>query len=235
MTPGVRSRGKQSQERARDTQESILITAERLFAERGVWAVSNRQISDAAGQGNNAAVGYHFGTKHDLIRAILRRHAAEIETIRREMVAAVDDRTDVRQWAECLVLPQARHLAAMGGPTWFARFAAQLMTDPGLRPMIVEDSLDSPVLQEILINLGRALGPLPAAVRIERADMTRQLMVHMFAERERAVADGDPTARPDWEAAATGLVDGLVGVWTAPVTPVRRSGRRPRRLSGGDR
>lgn len=225
MAPGVRSRGELSYERARNTRDAILITAERLFAERGVWAVSNRQISEAAGQGNNAAVGYHFGNKHDLIRAILRRHTDAIETIRQEMIDAVDDRDDVRPWAECLVLPQARHLAATAGPSWFARFAAQLMTDPGLRPMIVEESLNSPVLREILINLGKTLKPLPAAVRVERADMTRQLMVHMFAERERAVAEGEQPARSSWEAAATGIVDGLVGVWTAPVTSVRRTGR----------
>ena len=49
-------------DRASSTQEAILVAAERLFAEHGVFAVSNRQVSEAAGQGNNAAVGYHFGT-----------------------------------------------------------------------------------------------------------------------------------------------------------------------------
>ncbi|MEV0038015.1 TetR family transcriptional regulator, partial [Streptomyces sp. NPDC050804] len=48
-------------ERGDATRELILVTAERLFAEHGVFAVSNRQVSEAAGQGNNAAVGYHFG------------------------------------------------------------------------------------------------------------------------------------------------------------------------------
>lgn len=38
------------------TREALLVTAERLFAERGVHVVSTRQISAAAGQGNNAAV-----------------------------------------------------------------------------------------------------------------------------------------------------------------------------------
>ncbi|WP_272459542.1 TetR/AcrR family transcriptional regulator [Polyangium jinanense] len=45
-----------------ETREVILAAAERLFAEHGVAAVSNRQVSEAAGQGNNFAVGYHFGT-----------------------------------------------------------------------------------------------------------------------------------------------------------------------------
>jgi len=42
-------------DRASTTQQAILTAAERLFAEHGVFAVSNRQVSEAAGQGNNAA------------------------------------------------------------------------------------------------------------------------------------------------------------------------------------
>ena len=63
-------------DRASSTQEAILKAAERLYAEHGVFAVSNRQVSEAAGQGNNAAVGYHFGTKTDLVRAIEQKHRA---------------------------------------------------------------------------------------------------------------------------------------------------------------
>ena len=37
--------------------------------------------------------------------------------------------------------------------------------------------------------------------------MARQLMVHMFAERERALAEGTPTPRSSWHGAATGLID----------------------------
>ena len=60
-------------DRASTTRVAILTAAERLYAEHGVFAVSNRQVSEAAGQGNNAAVGYHFGTKTDLVRAIEER------------------------------------------------------------------------------------------------------------------------------------------------------------------
>ena len=75
-------------ERASSTQEAILVAAERLFAEHGVFAVSNRQVSEAAGQGNNAAVGYHFGTKADLVRAIEQKHRGPVEQLREQMVAS---------------------------------------------------------------------------------------------------------------------------------------------------
>ena len=81
-------------DRASTTQEAILTAAERLFAEHGVFAVSNRQVSEAAGQGNNAAVGYHFGTKTDLVRAIEQKHRGPIEQLRERHGRA--DPADVR-------------------------------------------------------------------------------------------------------------------------------------------
>lgn len=214
-------------ERAHATRELILTAAERLFAEHGVFAVSNRQVSEAAGQGNNTAVGYHFGTKADLIRAIARRHSGPIEEIRRRMLTGIGDSTDLRDWIGCLVTPVAEHLATIGSPTWFARFGAQVMTDPAFRPIMVEESLTSPSLVRIVEGLHRCLPDLPADVRAERGDMARQLLVHMVAERERALAEGTPTPRSTWHDAATGLIDALAGMWLAPVTPDLDEGNGP--------
>jgi AcrR family transcriptional regulator len=206
-------------DRANATREAILVAAERLFAEHGVFAVSNRQVSEAAGQGNNTAVGYHFGTKTDLVRAIVRKHAEHVEQLRVRMLAEMGDSSDVRDWVACLVRPATEHLDALGNPpTWFARFGAQLMTDPTLREIMVEESMTSPALLRILDGLNRCLPELPYQVRAERFDMARQLIVHTMAERERALAEGTDTPRPSWHDAATGLVDAIVGMWLAPVT-----------------
>lgn len=199
------------------TKERILTTAEQLFAEHGVYGVSNRQISEAAGQGNTAAVGYHFGTKQDLVRAIARKHAAEIEVIRARMVAETTGSTDVRDWVACMVHPTAEHLDNLGCPTWFARFNAQVMTDPALREIMSEESSTSPSLVEALDCLNRCLPALPTDVLAERGDMTRQLLVHITAERERALSDGTPTPRANWTQASTGLIDAITAIWLAPV------------------
>jgi AcrR family transcriptional regulator len=200
------------------TRELILATAERLFAERGVHEVSNRQVSEAAGQGNNTAVGYHFGTKADLVRAIVRKHAEPIEELRKELLAGIDGSTDVRDWVTCLVRPATDHMASLGSPSWLARFNAQLMNDPALREVQIEESLSSPSLRQILDGLNECLADLPIPVRIERGDMARHLIVQMCAEYERALAEGSPTARATWHEMATGLIDGIVGLWTAPVS-----------------
>lgn len=205
-------------ERAHATRELILTAAERLFAEHGVLAVSNRQVSEAAGQGNNTAVGYHFGTKADLVRAIARKHLAQVEEIRQRMVSELGDSPGIRDWLSCLVRPVTEHLDAVGSPTWFARFGAQVMTDPTLRPIIIEETRSSPSQVRILAGLNACLAGLPDDVRAERHDMARQLLVHMIAERERALADDTPTPRASWHDTATGLVDALVGLWRAPVS-----------------
>ncbi|MGW0808574.1 TetR/AcrR family transcriptional regulator [Nonomuraea sp. NPDC002799] len=202
------------------TREQLLTAAERLFAEHGVFAVSNRQVSEAAGQGNNAAVGYHFGAKADLVRAIVRKHAALIERIRARMVAETGDSMEVRDWVACLVRPFTEHLAALGSPTWYARFGAQVMTDPALREIMKDEALTSPSLHRILDGLNRCLPALPTEVRAERDDMASQLMVHVCAGRERALAEGTPTPRATWHDAATGLIDGIAGLWLAPFTTV---------------
>ena len=229
MVPGKAVRA----ERAGTTRELILATAERLFAEHGVYAVSNRQVSEAAGQGNNAAVGYHFGTKADLVRAITRRHTERIELTRARMVDRVPAGAPARDWVECLVRPFTEHLAALGNPTWFARFGAQVMTDPALRGIMVEESMSDPSLHRILHGLNRCLPGLPADVRAERDDMARQLMVYMCAERERALAEGTPTPRESWRDAGTGLIDAIVGLWFAAVTP-HPANAKPENTKGND-
>ena len=206
-------------ERGAATREVILATAERLFAEHGVHAVSNRQISEAAGQGNSAAVGYHFGTKADLVRAIARKHAEEMEELRVWMVADVAGSTGVRDWVGCLVRPFTRHLDALGAPTWYARFRAQVMADPALYRITVEESLPSPSLRLLVDGVNRCLAGLPADVREARWAMARHVIVHMCVERERALAEGTPTLHPSWDDLASSLIDAIVGLLQAPVTP----------------
>ena len=205
-------------ERASTTREAILNAAERLFAEHGVYAVSNRQVSEAAGQGNNAAVGYHFGTKTDLVRAIEHKHRVPIERLRDRMIAEIGDSTDLRDWVACLVCPLTEHLAELGTPSWYARFAAQAMADPAYHKMVARDALSSPSLVEVIAGINRCLPDLPATVHTERNIMTRNLLMHSCAERERATAEGSPVARTTWQAAASGLIDAIVGLWVAPVT-----------------
>ncbi|HEY7053574.1 MAG TPA: helix-turn-helix domain-containing protein [Mycobacterium sp.] len=206
-------------DRASSTREAILTAAERLFAEHGVYAVSNRQVSEAAGQGNNAAVGYHFGTKEDLVRAIESKHRLPIEHLREQMVAQLLEPADLRQWVNCLVCPLTEHLEELGNPTTYARFAAQAMADPAYNSIVTEGALESSSLVQVIKGVNRCLPDLPSHVRTERNIMARNLLMHTCAEWERALADERESPRPGWRRATSSLIDAIVGLWLAPVTP----------------
>jgi AcrR family transcriptional regulator len=203
------------------TRDAIVDTAERLYAERGIHMVSNRQVGEEAEQGNNAAITYHFGTKADLVRAIAGRHAEQMEQLRVSMVVEAAGSTDLRDWVACLVRPFTEHLAELGSPTWYARFCVQVTSDPVLYEIMTEQALTSPSLRMLLVGLNQCMPDLPATVREERSIMARHLISQMSAERERALAEGGVTLEPSWETLADSLIDAIVGLWLAPVT--RRS------------
>jgi AcrR family transcriptional regulator len=204
-------------DRSASTREAILSAAERLFAERGMYAVSNRQISDAAGQGNNAAACYHYGTRTDLLRAIESKHRDPIEELRAQILTEIGDSAELRDWVGALVRPLTDHLAALGVPSWYARFAAQAMADPAYRHVVTKDALTSPLLVRTVDGINRCLPDLPRRVRSERIVMVRNLLMHTCAEHEAALAEHGPRSRSAWPVAGEGLIDAIVGLWRAPV------------------
>ncbi len=140
-------------------------------------------------------------------------------------MAQVDRGADMRAWVSCLVRPLTDHLADLGNPTWYARFAAQAMTDPAHHGFVVKDALSSSSLVEVVDGINRCLPDLPFDVRFDRNVMARNLLMHSCADREQALAKGATVAtRTPWQTAGTGLIDAIVGMWLAPVNPPTRSG-----------
>jgi len=70
-----------------DTKSQIKAAAQMLFARHGVDAVTVQQIVTAAGQRNNAALHYHFGSKEELLRELEARGGPA--TIREVMLVLV--------------------------------------------------------------------------------------------------------------------------------------------------
>jgi AcrR family transcriptional regulator len=95
----------------RETQELLILTAERLFAQHGIDAVSLREIGEQAGQRNSAVVNYYFGDRAGLVRAIFEYRDAQIEARRHEMINAILRATNrhtharLRGLIEATVLP----------------------------------------------------------------------------------------------------------------------------------
>lgn len=206
-------------DRVAETREAIMSTAERLFAEHGLSAVSNRQICEAAGQCNVTAVSHHFTGRAGLIRAILLKHGEEIDLIRGRYLAVAGDSDDIRDWVGCLVRPVVEHLSALGTPSWQARFGVRVMNDPLLRAISIDEALVRTSLRRTLAGLRHCVEDLPQGVRAERADMAAQLITRTCAEREHALAAGLAPPRSSWSRTAGTLTDAIVGLLSAPVTP----------------
>ncbi|MBB5915326.1 AcrR family transcriptional regulator [Nocardia transvalensis] len=204
-------------DRSSVTREALLAAAERLFAEQGLSGVSNRQISAAAGQGNNAAANYHFGSRSDLLRAIEHKHRAPIEEVRARLFAEITDSGELRDWVGLLVRPLTDHLADLGNPSWYARFAAQAMADPGYREVVTADAMTSPLLARTMDGIVGCVPDLSRRVRHQRTVMTRNLLMHSCAEIEGELAARGRRGRVNWREVGEDLTDGIAGLWRAPV------------------
>ena len=73
-----------------DTADKIKRVARQLFAERGVDGVSVRDIAEASGQKNHAAVAYHFGSKEELVRELVLDGAKLIDLRRNQMLDKIE-------------------------------------------------------------------------------------------------------------------------------------------------
>src|SRR5436853_6394389 len=72
-----------------DTKQKILDTAEHLFGSQGYDATSLRQIITEAGV-NLAAVHYHFGSKEELLDAVVMRKAGPVNDARLAALVRVE-------------------------------------------------------------------------------------------------------------------------------------------------
>lgn len=117
----------------KETQDRILDAAERLFAERGIDAVSVRSVLAAAGV-NVSLVHYHFGGRDGLIEALLRRRLAPITEERLRRLAEVEARGGAATLEDVL-----RAFYEHPSPRWieehpeFARLLGQLQFSPNPR------------------------------------------------------------------------------------------------------
>jgi AcrR family transcriptional regulator len=105
--------------------------AERLFAERGIDAVSLRTINAEAGY-SVAALHYHFATRDGLIRALLQRAQPHMFAQRAAMIAALSaqDSPTLEGIVAALVMPlTAGMLEDFPGSVAKLRFLVRLSFD----------------------------------------------------------------------------------------------------------
>jgi TetR/AcrR family transcriptional regulator, regulator of cefoperazone and chloramphenicol sensitivity len=192
------------------TRERLVREAERLFARHGLYRVTVREITEAAGQRNVSALNYHFGSREGIIEAILVRHGDRIDELRGESLVEVGTDASLRKLVAALVTPYATALHTSEGRDYL-RIVAQ-MSDV-FATWGDERPGTGPWLREILSLIEQRL-PLPPALRGERVLGMIMLMTATMAERARAVESGASMVL-DEPAFLANLTDMLVGVLEA--------------------
>ena len=113
------------------TAEQLLMAAEKLLAEKGLGAVSTREIAREAGQKNHSAINYHFGSRAALIEAILDYRMTPLNTTRQrriEKLRAQGREHDIRGLLEVIVEPFAEELLLPPEQSYYLQLLAQLMS-----------------------------------------------------------------------------------------------------------
>lgn len=194
------------------TRERLLRAGERRFARDGVAGARLRDVVRDAGQRNDSAVGYHFGSRAGLLQAIVDRHLSAME-VGREPTRPHLNEADLAGVVRMIVEPTAALLRSDPGRD-FLRIVEQLAGYSGVRtgePALV---IRSTVLEAQLERLETLLrGRHGRPVSRERTAALVTFLTASLAERARLLDRGERPAL-----AHRRYVDDLVGMLAAAVS-----------------
>ncbi|MDZ4827599.1 MAG: TetR family transcriptional regulator [Actinomycetota bacterium] len=209
------------------TREEIMVAGTRLFARRGLHAVTVRELHEAAGQRNASALQYHFGSREGLLLAIVERYQNPIDEARAEWLARADD---LGGYVEALVEPPAALLSTPAG-RHYLQIINQVVGDLGLRDSLLTEP---PNAVRALAAMAAEMDDVPTDERNARVANVVVFVTAALAHRARLVEAR--RAVLDHDAWVADLVTSVIGALTArsdrPArtvgSPRPRAGARPR-------
>jgi len=200
----------------RDTREHLLLTAERLFAQRGIDAVSVREILNEAGQRNKNAAQYYFGGREGLITALVTARSDALNRRREVLLDEVESserRNDLRALCTVLVAPLAE---ALDDPdNHFLGFLARYQLDHSRT--VLSRAVDRVHTASYwrTAKLIRATTGLPRSVFDIRFSLAMDMCFAGLAGRQAQEKVGEPGLPPRTQFIDT-LIDALCGVFRGP-------------------
>ncbi len=199
-------------------RETLLDTAERLFAEHGLEGISLRSINAEAGL-SSAALHYHFGSKTALVEAILERQMPALMDRRRELLDALDARPGpptTREVLSALLEPQVELLTHGGEPgIRYIRLVHRLQSDGDLDFRFVTKRWPGGVSRLVPL-LRRANPSLPQRLVERRLAFAIDVMLPSLVKAPKPIGEDLPLYIAE-------LLDFLTGAFEAPCTGVPRS------------
>lgn len=177
-------------ESGQETRNRLLDAAERRFAASGFAATSLRAVTGEAGV-NVAAAHYHFGSKHELLRAVFARRMAPVNAERLARLDALESRADpppsVEEVLDAMLTPA---LALAARHPEIAELGALIHSEPAAEVRVLLEEVFGDVKRRFTAALRRGLAELDETAIELRLVFSIGAMVHLIAQR--ALADVSP-------------------------------------------
>ncbi|HEX3915070.1 MAG TPA: TetR/AcrR family transcriptional regulator [Steroidobacteraceae bacterium] len=228
----AKSRKKSGRGRPRHTNDGVkargrlLDAAESLFAERGFYGVTTRQVADAAAV-DVALIYYHFKSKSSLFDGVFERRARPLVAARRDSLRTYVDRGAVTvEGAVAAFINPMIDLSLHGDAGWKSYFAlvAQIDNTPWGGEIIHRYFDDN--VHELIDILQTALPGSPKKELYWAYNFLAGSMMLALSGTERVdrLSEGLCRAK-DLEAARLRLLNYCAGGFLAMITAERLSGR----------
>lgn len=198
------------------TRGELKRAARRLFAERGIAAVGMRDILDAAGQRNAAAVHYYFGGKDELLRELVIDGARTIEATRLAMIEAAEAKpggATLDDVVRAMVVSSIDQPGELGEGETYLRFIGHLQAER--RALFAEAAQsESPSYTRCHDHIRRLFAAQPPGVVNQRLLFAGLAMQAILEAREAALDGADAGAHPYWtrEGALDAIVDAVKAI-----------------------
>lgn len=189
-----------------DTRLALMRAAEQLFAQNGVDRVSLREIAIAAGQRNVSAATYHFGSKRELIEAILERHTIPLQESW-ALAAATERGVSLHELIELCVRPLVAKIDDPDGGRCYLELCAELVTSRSF-PLMGMRIATNPRVADLAARI-TAHGPeLPPMIRVIRLTRLAGILYGSIGDYLRLITNGVEIPR---ELFISDLVNAAVG------------------------
>ena len=212
-------------DRGASARRTLIETAERMYAERGINGVSLRQIGAAAGQLNTGAARYHFGSKVGLINAVFEHRMGPINAMRIEMLDAVEadgEGGSMRRLIEAFLLPLATALGDRRRPSWYIRFAVAAGAVGGAAPTQLAGQEWTRGMDRLRRLVFDALSSDSVPHRELRWQLCLSYVAHALADREALVQQPPRGHFLPHDVFLSTLTDTAVALISAPASPATR-------------
>jgi len=181
--------------RSANTKSRILDVAEELFGEQGLDRVSVRDITKRA-KVNLAAIGYHFGSREDLIAAVFERRVVPVNEARLAAIDAVEQSAgkkgpELEAILAAFIRPAVHgSLGAHKGETAFSKLFGRCLSEPSPYVEALLKKQFAPLVKRMDAALQKALPGLSRSEIFWRMKFTYGALHHWLLTKDKF--------RPDW-------------------------------------